>query len=341
MKIGEKITILCSVILFLGVSVSFGQSSRSGYSMPDIEAEKCISPKSLELDIEFLSGEFCKGRGSGQPGSAEAAFWISRQFKEAGLEKMGRSWFQSFYSRGRICHNVVGMLPASGNGTTASGKYIIVGAHYDNIGVLDGKTYPGADSNASGVAAMTSLAKMFSDLRARGSILDQNIIFVAFDAKQLSLAGSQELWIRILLGRLANPLTGKAVSRKDISLMVNLDILGGVSSPITAGRPDYLMLLGGDRFYSTLESINRYNNIYLQLRMDYYGSKGFTDMFLNRVSDQKVFRENGILGVMFTSGITMDTNKVTDTADKIDYEILYKRVKLIFHWIERMMFLHK
>ena len=93
--------------------------------------------------------------------------------------------------------------------------------------------------------------------------------------------------------------------------------------------------------YVNVDSLLSNYNFYLDLAFDYYGSKDFTDLFLRRIGDQKFFVERSVPTVLFTSGITMDTNKVTDEAAKIDYEVFYKRVRLIFHWVERMMFIHK
>ena len=44
---------------------------------------------------------------------------------------------------------------------------------------------------------------------------------------------------------------------------------------------------------------------------------------------------------MFTSGITMDTNRESDTEDKINYDVLVKRTELIFHWIEQLLYLKR
>lgn len=58
-------------------------------------------------------------------------------------------------------------------------------------------------------------------------------------------------------------------------------------------------------------------------------------MFHRRFGDQKVFTQNGLTCAVFTSGITMLTNKTSDTAGTLDYEILRKRIFLIFHWLEK------
>lgn len=73
----------------------------------------------------------------------------------------------------------------------------------------------------------------------------------------------------------------------------------------------------------------------LDLSYDYYGSKGFTEMFYSRVSEQKHFLALGVPCVMFTSGITDHTFKTTDTAATLDYPVFARRVEFIRRWMRR------
>ena len=330
---------LLLLLLLASLTAAFAVPARSqGYkSLADLAVEKFITQEALRTDVGFLAGPFCQGRGASQGGLAEAGMWEMRQFAAHGLLPMDGTMCQTFIAGGHVCHNVVGMMSARIPSYLSNGRYVIIMAHYDNLGVLEGKQYPGADSNASGVAVMNRLIQAFRYLSERGMGLPQNIIFAALDGKQLSLAGAQDLCSRIALGRLHDPVTGKAIRARDISAVINLDILGGVSSPLTKGRKDYLMLLGGGRHNTLLQTLNRRDGLRLEIGLDYYGSKGFTELFLNRVSDQRPFRERGIYGVMFTSGITMDTNRESDTEDKIDYGVLRKRAELIFRWTEQII----
>lgn len=338
MKFRGKLLIL---LLLAGLLPAFAASGQSmGFKSPaDLAAERFITKEALRTDISFLSGPFCQGRGASQAGLGEAGMWAARQFAAQHLLPLDGTMCQTFVAGGHVCHNIVGMIPARTPSYMTSGRYIIITAHYDNLGVLEGKTYPGADSNASGVAVLNQLIKSLRYLSENSAGLPQNVIFAALDGKQLSLAGAQDLCSRIALGRLHDPVTGKAIRARDVSAVINLDILGGTSSPLTKGRDDYLILLGGGRFNTMLQSLNFSKGTNLQLGLDYYGSKGFTDLFLNRVSDQRPFRERGIYGVMFTSGITMDTNRETDTENKINYDILVRRARLIFYWTEQLIYL--
>ena len=301
-------------------------------------AKASVTTEKLHEDISFLSDTICQGRATGTEGSMKAAKYISKRFKDAGLSMPGDEWFKRFH----ISHNVkgtnvIGFL--SGSKSIPCDRYIIIGAHYDHLGTIGGKLYPGADANASGVAAMTALAEMFGIMRKMGKILDHNLIFVAFDAKELGFRGSEALWNLIDYGNLANPESGEKITSDKISLMVNIDQLGSTMAPLRQERKDYLIMLGtsslGKDRRQVLNTCNNRPDLRMDIGLDYYGSKNFTKMFY-RLSDQRIFVDNKIPAVLFTSGITMNTNKTTDTVSTLDLEILQKRIWLIFHWIETM-----
>lgn len=298
-----------------------------------------ITEESIYREISFLSDSLCQGRATGSRGNVECAFWISRKFEEAGLIPFGESYSSQFTTpNGIVAHNVVGMLP--GAYTVPREEYIIVGAHFDHLGILAGKLYPGADSNASGTVAMTSIADILSSMRRMGRVYESNIIFVAFDAKEMNMAGSQALWKLIDYGMLKDPLTGKTITKQSIRLMVNIDQIGSSLSPIRSGRKDYMLMLGNDSLDKSqkdnIEISNLMHGIGLDLCMSYYGSKAFTETFY-RLSDQRIFVDNKIPAVFFTSGITMNTNKTRDLVTSLDIPVVRKRILLIYHWLETML----
>jgi Zn-dependent M28 family amino/carboxypeptidase len=219
-------------------------------------------------------------------------------------------------------------------------RYIIVGAHFDHIGRLDGKMYPGADANASGTVVLTSLADIFASMKEMGRVYDSNILFVAFDAKEMGMAGSAALWKLIDYGILKDPLTGKSITKEKISAMVNIDQIGSSLSPLNKGRKDYMIMLGNHSLNPVdrgmLDFSNRSSGLHMDIDYTYYGSRNFTDIFY-RLSDQRVFIDNKIPAVLFTSGITMNTNRTRDTAETLDYEVFKKRIYLIFEWLEKIL----
>ena len=327
------ITIAATVICTIGVS------AQNTMIREHQSARRLVTNSVLEARIGHLCDSLCEGRGSGQRGGGIAALWLQREFERIGLMKMSGGYAHAVTLKdGRYGRNIIGMLPGS-NATTRD-RYVIVGAHYDHLGTLDGKTYPGADANASGTAALLSLAEMLSEYRNSGKIHDSNIIFVAFDAKEHDMAGSKALWRMIENGELRDPQSGRTIGKDQISLMVNIDQIGCTMSPLASGRKDYMIMLGTESLKpikrDMLRICNRMFAIDLEIDLTYYGSKNFTRMFY-RLSDQRIFVDNGIPAVLFTSGITMNTNKTRDTAQTIDTEILRKRIFLIYHWLEKML----
>lgn len=262
----------------------------------------------LKGDVVFLSDPSMKGRATGEAGGQNAVFHIFRNFREAGL------WtrVQSFEADGKQGHNVIGFTPGYFE------DWIVVSAYFDGLGTVNGKSYPGADSNASGVAALLSLARQWP--RNLGKT---GIIYVAFDGHNVNMSGS-EAFVKYL-----------EQEGYPVRMAANMDIIGSTQSPVKEDRPDYLIILGSP---GTNYQFFRCNiGIDLHLSYDYYGSARFTELFYKSMSDQKWFVQKKIPAVMFTSGITMDTNKMTDTPDKLDYEIMAKRVRLIERWIKSIL----
>lgn len=301
------------------------------------QAHNTVWENKLYRQVEFLSDSLCGGRATGTRGSTEAAFWIARRFGQLGLLPFSGQYTKHFY--GPFGRNMIGMIPGNSRGKNDS--YVLVLAHYDGLGTLNGKLYPGADSNASGVVAMVSIAEMFSAMRLLGRAYDTNVIFAAVDAKSSSMKGSRALWDMIEKERLIDPVTGNVISADRIRMVVNIDQIGGTSSRLKSGREDFIIMLGrnkvGKKYADLLSWCDSRYSIDLELGFDYFGSKEFTDVFYRRVCDQKVFVENGVPAVLFTSGITMNNNKPHDNAASLDMAVFKKRIWLIFHWIEEIL----
>ena len=262
----------------------------------------------LRAEVEFLCDSLSAGRGLGTPGAQSGTFYLLRQLRNAGL----RTTVQSFTAAGRTGHNIVAVTPGWYR------RYIIVGAHFDALGTLGGRIYPGADANASGVAALLELARELGS-GCQGST---GLVFVAFDGYEADMAGAGAYLKRY---------------RREYPprLMISLDQLGSSLAPLHKDRPDYLIALGGSAWRAGLEKANLGPR--LDLGYDYYGSRNFTDLFYRRVGDQRWFLEAGIPAVMFTSGITEHTNKVTDTPDTLNYPLLEQRIALIADWLRSLL----
>lgn len=111
--------------------------------------------------------------------------------------------------------NVVGLLPGTGE---LADEVIVLGAHYDHLGMRGEKMYPGADDNASGTAGLVLLARRLAKARAKAGPADRRtILFAAFSGEELGLWGS-----RHFVGHLDEV----KLERKQIVAMINLDMIG-------------------------------------------------------------------------------------------------------------------
>ena len=328
-----KIVKISIFFLFACALPSAAQGVR--YTVSPVNAESVLRESQLRETVARLTDPAGGGRAMGTEGGAKTAAWLSSAFGEIGLTPLSGTFQHGFTAGGVFGRNVIGLIP----GSAAVPRYVVLMAHFDSLGRLGDTFYPGADSNASGVAALLELARMMMHMHDIRRNYGASLLVVALDGKEKDLAGADELWRRISEGRLLDPVAGKPVSAADIAFAVNLDQIGATLSPLTKGNPDYLLMLSdaasGRR--STLENVNRERHIGLELGYDYYGSKDFTRLFYERVSDQRVFLSHGIPAVMFTSGITLNNNKPYDDAASLDYVVLRKRVQLIFYYLDKLL----
>ncbi len=335
----SKISIISftlSVILLYFCLTAGAQNSRLTMHRP---ARNLITPEKLAREVGFLADSLCQGRATGTRGGAEAAFWIARKFAATGLLMTDGSWSKAVVTEnGTTGHNIVGFL--AGSSRNHPDSYVIIGAHYDHLGTINGRFLPGADANASGTVALTAVADMLAMTRSIGRSFSSNIIFVAFDGKEMNMAGSQGIWKMIADGAITDPVSGRKITKDRIAFMANIDQIGSTLAPLNKGRDDYIIMLGNPNirraYNDMLKVCNESYDLGLDLGFTYYGSANFTKLFYG-LSDQKVFADNRIPAVMFTSGITMNNNKPRDTAATLDMEVLRKRIYLIYHWIEKML----
>jgi Zn-dependent M28 family amino/carboxypeptidase len=99
---------------------------------------------------------------------------------------------------------------------------------------------------------------------------------------------------------------------------------------------DYVYAIGSEKLSSHLKIISEYANItYSGLNLDYrYDDPKDTNRFYYR-SDHYNFAKKGIPIIFYFNGVHADYHRPTDTVDKIEFDVMAKRARLIFHtaWI--------
>lgn len=309
------------VLILLATAALQAQERRRSLG-PYTMYEQIVYQAKQERLMTWLSHDMNHGRATGTRDAARVARYIETHFKQYGLEPFcAGSFYQPFLAdsaSGTVGRNVIGIVPSA----VPSDEYVLITAHYDHLGVLDGNIYNGADDNASGVTVLLNLADMFGTMKKTKTGPDKNIIFAALDAKELNMAGSKHFVDHLFIGK------------DSIICAINIDQIGTVIEPVHEADTSFVIVLGEQTLRrqdrGLIDMCNRYYNIGLDIDHTFYGSENFTRLFY-QLSDQIVFHEAGIPALVFTSGFHRHTYKTTDDPDIISYPVMKKRTLLIFY----------
>ena len=321
---GKSNIILPTLVLISLISIPLQAQERRRSLGPYTMYEQIVYQAKQERLMTWLAHDMNHGRATGTRDAARVARYIETHFRQYGLEPFCEgSFYQPLLAdsaSGTVGRNVIGFVPSA----VPSDEYVLITAHYDHLGVLDGNIYNGADDNASGVTVLLNLADMFGTMKKTRTGPDKNIIFAALDAKELNMAGS-----KALVGRLQ-----EREMTDSIICAINIDQIGTVLEPVHEADTNFVIVLGENTLHKKhrglIDMCNRYYNIGLDIDHTFYGSENFTRLFY-QLSDQIVFHEAGIPALVFTSGFHRHTYKTTDDPDIISYPVMKKRTLLIFY----------
>jgi len=219
-----------ALVLYAFISVTATQAVAQPQPGSDNDAP---SAENLMRHVYVLADDSMRGRGTQSDGYDMAARYVAETFRQHGvIPELVRSdsnierYFHQFgfeveASDGRRfpmeSYNVVGSVP--GTNPELSSEQVVVGAHLDHMGIVDGEILNGASDNASGVAVMLEVARLISR-----SPPSRTVVFVAFGAEEWGLLGSIEFVESI------------ADNKLNVVAHVNIDDVGHLrTGPI--GRP--------------------------------------------------------------------------------------------------------
>ncbi len=141
--------------------------------------------------MNYLASDDLKGRDSGSEGIAMAATYIENYFKSYHVKPYFKSYRDTLSNYKKTSYNVVGIV--EGNDPVLKNEYIVVGAHYDHIGIIkieNGDAIAnGANDNASGTTTVMELARYFGTKKTN----KRSLIFALFSAEEKGLLGSKHL----------------------------------------------------------------------------------------------------------------------------------------------------
>jgi len=133
-------------------------------------------------------GFHVRSRHVSHPHNAAVTTALCRRLEQIGGKIMALPKRRDFYLSDKVLSNIEAELPGS-----EPKSVIIIGAHFDSTARLDGVNdpAPGADDDASGIAAVLAAAQAAVELRASGQ-LKRSLRFVLFNAEEDQIYGSQQ-----------------------------------------------------------------------------------------------------------------------------------------------------
>lgn len=279
-----------------------------------------VEAATLFADLQALSAPAMEGRKVGTPGGARARAYIEQRYRELGLAPVvagyeqpfaftpGRGiafWRKRFWETREPVHgvNVLGQV----RGSVDPAQVIVVSAHYDHLGVREGKLYPGADDNASGVAALLATARWFKAHPPRNTL-----VFAAFDGEESGLRGARAF------------LDAPPVPRAAIIANLNYDML----SRSKVGELFATGLYANPQLRAPLDAVRATAPATLLYGHDH--PRPFWDMDdWTQQSDQGPFADAGIAFVYFGVEDHPDYHCPGDTFEHVDRDFYLRAADLV------------
>ncbi len=244
-------------------------------------------------DVRALADPRLEGRRAATPGGLRARRFLESRFDAIGLLPAGSAGYLQAFPLGRGSRtgaNIVGSV----EGTAEGARAIVVSAHYDHLGVVNGRVFAGADDNASGVAVLLAVAQHFRRARPR-----HLLIFAAFDAEEQGLHGARAF------------VDSPPVPLERIALNVNLDM-------VSRSTRRELFVSGTSHapwLAPMLDPVRARAAIAVRYGHD---RPGPGDQDWTYQSDHAAFHRAGVPFVYFAVEDHADYHEPTDTVDRID-----------------------
>jgi len=280
-----------------------------------------ITAKELSTHLYAFSSNDFEGRATGEPGQKLAVHFLKSYYQRENISSPfnNSNYYQvipaSYLPKGtKASENVLAYI----EGSEKPQEVVVISAHLDHEGVKEGRVYNGADDDGSGTVAIMEMAQAFKKAKDEGHGPKRSILFLHFTAEEIGLQGSQ-YYADHPVFKLENTIVD-----------LNIDMIGRVDK-LHRENKNYIYLIGSDRLSNELRYISeKINNTYFNLNIDYkYNDENDRNRIYYR-SDHYNFAKHDIPVIFYFNGTHEDYHQPSDTPDKIDYELLEKRAKLIF-----------
>ena len=297
-----------------------------------IDYAESITESELKTHLYTYASDEFMGREAGTEGETLAINFLKDYYESTGVSGGSNdgSYFQEMTVTDRSgnsidSYNVLAYI----EGSDIADEVLVITSHLDHIGVeVDGQINNGADDDGSGTVAMMEIAEAFIEAKEDGNGPRRSILFLHVSAEEKGLLGSKYYT--------DNPIYPLANTVANL----NIDMIGRVDS-LHTDQPDYIYLIGSDILSEDLHEVSeKANQDYVGLTIDYRYNDPTTLVYEfgrwreNRYyyrSDHYHFIKNNIPAIFYFNGTHKDYHAPTDTVEKINYALLEKRTRLIFH----------
>lgn len=282
-----------------------------GRTVSTLNRSKMVDPEIAKLVQQVDTGRMLAAIGemvgfvtrwSFAPQITEVTDWVHRRLLAAGCDPM-RTRFQEFTLPGAAVQcNVLARLGPE------VGGIVLVCAHYDSLAEQPGTAAPGADDDASGVAAVLEIARLLAAVT-----LHRQVLLAVFGGEEQGLFGSAAC--------------AEVAAREGwpIEVVINLDMIGFNSreSPTVVVEYDQ-----GNRNPSNDAAAKAFGLVMAQAAADFTGlAVEHTDIWN---SDYMPFEARGFACIgAFEGGKNPHYHRSTDTLDRIDGEYLTEVVRMV------------
>lgn len=307
----------------LSISVNAQNSKVTDFAQSITEREL------MELLYVYASDYF-QGRKTGSKGQKIAVDFLRDYYKNLNIQAAEgtNNYFQEMTLKvdGKMVstENVASII----KGSEFPDEYIVLTSHLDHIGLEGGEINNGADDDGSGTVTMLEIAEALQIGLENGYKPRRSIVFLHVTGEEEGLLGSAYYT--------ENPL----YPLEQTIVNLNIDMIGR-NDPLHERDDDYLYLIGSDILSQDLHDISvsineKYSKLDLDFRYNdpmlkvYERGRHYANRYYYR-SDHYNFAKNDIPVIFYFSGTHEDYHLPTDTVEKINYPLLTKRARFIFH----------
>lgn len=200
-------------------------------------------------------------------------------------------------------------------------EVVVISAHLDHEGIKNGEVYNGADDDGSGTIAILEIAEAFKMAEKAGHGPKRSILFLHVTGEEKGLLGSRHYTDNDPIFPLENTVAD-----------LNIDMIGRIDPKRKEGDRNYVYLIGSDKLSTDLHNLSEeVNKKYCNVELDYtYNDENDPNRYYYR-SDHYNFAKNNVPVIFYFNGTHDDYHRPSDTADKIEYDLLENRTRLVFY----------